>query len=199
DHHQYKVINLQEKRMIPLMDYADAGIEQFRPIITIISDKEFLLVSPLNSGHFMSFGCDPVRGTLEWQSFPRAIGVDYPYSVALLRNNTIEIHNIIDQQLVQRVTLSSKTKTLSTGPGIKVRVAGLMDRLKLGNVLSKLNNDVQSSQSGEDLRNGLSNSFSAVPTRLIMAGSECIMALVTTPLVLQALFRLANYYISIRS
>ncbi|CAG8507415.1 13769_t:CDS:10 [Racocetra fulgida] len=136
DHHQYKVINLQEKRMIPLMDYADAG-------------------------------------------------VDYPYSVALLRNNTIEIHNIIDQQLVQRVPLSSKTKTLSTGPGIKVRVAGLMDRLKSVNVLSKLNNDVQSSQSGEDIRNGLSNSFSAVPTRLIMAGSECIMALVTTPLVIQ--------------
>ncbi|CAG8737798.1 4501_t:CDS:2, partial [Cetraspora pellucida] len=134
DHHQYKLINLQEKRMISLMPYADAGTENFRPIITIISEKEFLLALPTNSGHilttigqFISFGCDPVRGTLEWQSFPRAIGVDYPYSVALLRNNTIEIHNIIDQQLVQRVSLSSKTKTISAGPGIKVRVAGLMD------------------------------------------------------------------------
>ncbi|CAG8810763.1 12505_t:CDS:2, partial [Gigaspora rosea] len=175
DNHQYKLINLHEKRMIPLMPYTNGGSEPFNPIITIISEKEFLLALPPYSGQFMSFGGEPVRGTLEWQNFPRAIGVEYPYTVALLRDNTIEIHNILDQQQqpIQRVSLTSKTKTISIGPGINVRVAGLIDRLKFVNIFS--GDDVQSSQSGEN-RNGHSN-FSTVPTRLIMAGSESITAL----------------------
>lgn len=187
DNHQYKLINLHEKRMIPLMPYTNGGSEPFNPIITIISEKEFLLALPPYSGQmiigqFMSFGGEPVRGTLEWQNFPRAIGVEYPYTVALLRDNTVEIHNILEQKLVQRVSLTSKTKTISIGPGINVRVAGLIDRLKFVNIFSA--DDVQSSQSGENIKNGHSN-FSTVPTRLIMAGSESITALVTTPLVIQ--------------
>src|SRR6266498_3607714 len=82
-------------------------------------------------GQFFSSTGDPVRGILQWNSFPRAISVEFPYVVALLRNNVIEIHNIHEQRLVQHIPLSSKSRTISTGPGIKVQVAGLIDRLKL--------------------------------------------------------------------
>ncbi|CAG8470925.1 27943_t:CDS:10 [Dentiscutata erythropus] len=155
DHNQYKMINLHEKRMIPIQQYTNGSsgssselIKHFKPIITIISENEFLLALPSYSGQFMSFGCEP--------------------------------------QLVQHVPLTPQTKTISAGPGIKVRISDLMDRLKLVNVFSEINNDgEQSSQSGGDIENDQSSLFSNVPTRLILAGSESIMALVTTPLVVQ--------------
>ncbi|CAG8578176.1 17554_t:CDS:10, partial [Acaulospora colombiana] len=46
--------------------------------------------------------------------------VELPYVVALLRNNHIEVHNIMDQKLVQSFQLATKSRTISTGPGIKV-------------------------------------------------------------------------------
>src|ERR1700722_10602971 len=106
-------------------------------------------------GQFITTTGEPVRGLLTWDNFPRAIGVEYPYVVALLRNNVIEVQNILEQKHVQNVQLRSKLRTISTGPGIKVQVTGLMDRLKLesGYLLNKDNNNTSS----EDNNNKSSN------------------------------------------
>src|SRR3954469_8128515 len=87
-----------------------------------------ILILQATIGHFITYTGDAVRGTLQWENFPRAIGVEFPYVVALLRNNVVEVQNMIEQKLVQSVQLKSKLRTISTGPGIKVKVAGLMDR-----------------------------------------------------------------------
>ncbi|CAG8455984.1 9617_t:CDS:10, partial [Acaulospora morrowiae] len=193
DHQWYKLINLKEKRLENVMQYNDRnsamGNEMFKPIITIIGDSEFLLALPANR-QFISFRLEPgrgmwepVRGTLQWQSLPRAIGVELPYVVALLRNNQVEVHNIMDQQLVQSFQLPSKFRTISTGPGIKVRVAGLMERLKLENLFSVAYDD--NSTPPDEFKIGQDNFLPTVPTRLILAGSEFVMALATTPITVQ--------------
>ena len=135
-------------------------------------------------GQCFTISGDPVRGPLQWNSFPRAISVEFPYVVALLRSNVIDIYNIHEQRFVQQVPLSSKSKTISTGPGIKVQVAGLIDRLKLENGCL-LNNshldDNTSSNVDASQQSNQPNFLATVPTRLIIAGSESVVALAATP------------------
>ncbi|CAG8725869.1 7040_t:CDS:2, partial [Funneliformis caledonium] len=169
DLHQYKIINLSTKRM-----------EIVQPYLSDIGDRE------------------AIRGIIQWEGLPRAISVEFPYVVALLRNNTIEIHDITELKLVQREVLSSKSKTISTGPGIKVQVAGLIDKLKLesgyllneDNSSSQLDNNTSSDVDGLQILTGSSsnqsNFLATIPTRLIIAGSESVVALAATPLIVQA-------------
>ena len=92
-----------------------------KPSITVIGPNEFLILSWTGTstlGVFISADGDPVRGTLQWPSHPRSIcqfrvvrfraysltcllGLDYPYVVSLLPNNTIEIHSVETQDIVQ--------------------------------------------------------------------------------------------------
>ncbi|CAI2171240.1 19809_t:CDS:10 [Funneliformis geosporum] len=152
-------------------------------------------------GQFVSSTGEAIRGILQWVGFPRAISVEFPYVVALLRNNTIEIHDITELKLVQRVPLSSKSRTISTGPGIKVQVAGLIDKLKLesgyllneNNPYSPLDNNTSSDVDGLQIlsdqggsSSNQSNFLATIPTRLIIAGSESVVALAATPLTVQA-------------
>ncbi|RIA94527.1 vacuolar sorting protein 39 domain 2-domain-containing protein [Glomus cerebriforme] len=190
DARQYKMINLSAKRMENLFPYeSPVNGDMFKPIITVIGEGEFLLTLPANTGQvtigqFIRYTGDPVRGILQWNNFPRAIGVEFPYVVALLRNNVIEVHNILEQKQVQSVQLPSKSRTISTGPGIKVQVTGLMDRLKLesGYLLNKDDNDDTSSVDNSKAESRNQSSFLAtVPTRLIIAGSESVVALAATP------------------
>uniref|UniRef100_A0A8H8CKT2 CNH domain-containing protein n=1 Tax=Psilocybe cubensis TaxID=181762 RepID=A0A8H8CKT2_PSICU len=77
-----------------------------KPSITVISQNEFLILSWTGAstlGLFVTGDGDPVRGTLEWPSHPEAICLDYPYITSLLPNNTIEIHSVDTQAIVQVV------------------------------------------------------------------------------------------------
>jgi hypothetical protein len=150
----------------------------------------FILILQVTIGHFITYTGDAVRGTLQWDTFPRAIGVEFPYVAALLRNNVIEVQNIIEQKHVQSIQLKSKLRTISTGPGIKVQVTGLMDRLKLesGYLLnednnSNLDNNISSNVDNDKVKSNhnQSNFLATVPTRLIIAGSESVVALAATP------------------
>nr|CAG8434698.1 7037_t:CDS:10 [Entrophospora candida] len=202
DNYQYNLINLRAKHLDNLMTYIDSrndrnspiGADIFKPIVTT------------TIGQFVLSNGDPVRGILQWTSFPRAIGVDYPYVVALLRNNTIEIHNIIDQKLVQTVTLRTKAKTISTGPGIKVQPSEMYKRLKLENRIigrnkktpSESGNSKVINKESDNITSSLNDNKSEVntieqnelltsePTRLIISGVDSVIALAATPLILQA-------------
>ncbi|CAJ0754292.1 15928_t:CDS:10 [Entrophospora sp. SA101] len=202
DNYQYNLINLRAKHLDNLMPYIDSrndrnspiGADIFKPIVTT------------TIGQFVLSNGDPVRGILQWTSFPRAIGVDYPYVVALLRNNTIEIHNIIDQKLVQTVTLRTKAKTISTGPGIKVQPSEMYKRLKLENRIIGQNKKTPSESGNskvinkeiDNIKSSLNDNKSEIntieqnelltsePTRLIISGVDSVIALAATPLILQA-------------
>lgn len=109
-----------------------------RPAIACVASNEFLVASHTGSttlGVFVNELGEPCRGTLEWASNLRSLGtfqfgcscccnltfffsavVDSQYSIALLYNNTIEIHSIHTQEIVQVVQLSSSSPTSSPTP-----------------------------------------------------------------------------------
>ncbi|TPX49226.1 hypothetical protein SeMB42_g02687 [Synchytrium endobioticum] len=109
----YKIINLNTAETIPLFSYDRAA---FRPTLTCIGETgEFLVVTAGNQaqsalGVFVSSSGDPVKGTLQWPMVPKSIAYHFPYIAALLRNNTIHIHNIFSQDLVQIIKLPSNAE-----------------------------------------------------------------------------------------
>ncbi|KAA1474963.1 hypothetical protein DENSPDRAFT_805018 [Dentipellis sp. KUC8613] len=110
DREMYSVLNLEEFSLTPVLPIsqapADSGGPPARPIITVIAENEFLILSwngASTMGLFITGDADPVRGTLEWPAHPMAVTFDYPYVTALLPNQTIEIHNVETQVIAQVV------------------------------------------------------------------------------------------------
>lgn len=107
-----------------------------RPAILAVGADEFLIVSHTGNtalGVFIKENGDPTRGTLEWASNPRSIGqydlatvideakhchtaIEHPYVIALLQNNTIEIHSLHTQEIVQVLSLANILKQPSSTP-----------------------------------------------------------------------------------
>ncbi|KAG9296858.1 hypothetical protein G9A89_006813 [Geosiphon pyriformis] len=200
--YKYRLIDLVQRRMIDIGEYMDShqpqernstpGGGSFKPLTTL--------------GQFVSSKGDPIRGVLRWSSFPRAIGVEYPYVIALLRNNTIEIHNVVNQALIQTIQLSPiEARTISQGPGIKVWVSALLERLRLESCsfyeedsLESMDVQVLSIDDGNNKENterGSSRQMATqfpqpdfvatVPTRILIAGHYSILALAPSPLIVQ--------------
>ncbi|KAI0628613.1 hypothetical protein C8Q77DRAFT_1147065 [Trametes polyzona] len=106
DRENYNVIDLVQASLVPLLPISQAPDTTIlvKPSITVISENEFLILSWTGAstiGVFITGEGDPVRGTLEWPSHPEAVSLDYPYVTTLLPNNTIEIHSIETQTIVQ--------------------------------------------------------------------------------------------------
>ncbi|GAA5872000.1 hypothetical protein JCM1840_004768 [Sporobolomyces johnsonii] len=104
-----------------------------RPAIACVGTAEFLIASHTGSttlGVFINELGDPCRGTLEWASNLRSLVVDSQYSIALLYNNTVEIHSIHTQEIVQVVTLPVSSSPFSFQPRSLVRSSS---GLELGN------------------------------------------------------------------
>jgi len=62
--------------MLPVMPLSHAGEVPAKPIITAISNNEFLIVSTLEGrglAVFISGSGDPVRGTFEYSNYPVAV------------------------------------------------------------------------------------------------------------------------------
>ncbi|KAI3605254.1 hypothetical protein WG66_013121 [Moniliophthora roreri] len=105
----YNIVDLENAQMFPLLPLNQAGDGeplQVQPFITVTGPGEYLLISWTGAsalGIFINSNGEPVRGTLEWPSYPKSVCFDYPYVSTLLPNNTIEIHNVDTQGLVQVV------------------------------------------------------------------------------------------------
>ncbi|KAG0230700.1 transforming growth factor, beta receptor associated protein 1 [Actinomortierella wolfii] len=192
DSQDFGLIDVRAGRMISVLPVSQgrsgtghhAGV--VKPVCAAIGENEFLMASATGSGQttigiFCSASGDPVRGTLQWSSYPRMLGVEFPYVAALLRNNTVEIHNILDQKLVQvvRFDASMEARALVQTPGLPVWVAALSHVLA---TRTKQPEDAQE-QAGQ-LEHALR--LATVPARLLIAGKDGVSALVITPLVLKA-------------
>lgn len=181
--------------MIPVLPVVQstssgANAQVLRPTCIAIAENEFLLASATGSGQtaigiFCTGAGDPVRGTLQWSSYPRALGVEFPYVAALLRNNVIEIHNIIDQKLIQTIRFdpSAELRTLVQGPGLAVWMSMLANVLTMQSTNMSPQMDAQQ-QAETERRQQEANRISTVLARVLVAGKESVSALVTTPLVL---------------
>ncbi|THH03162.1 hypothetical protein EW145_g6477 [Phellinidium pouzarii] len=116
DSENYDMIDLAAATSISLLPFSQIPEESTRvkPLVSPISDEEFLILSnmgPSTMGVFVASNTgDPVRGTLEWPSYPESICLDYPYIAALLSNRTIEIHSIETQAVVQVISAPSTSE-----------------------------------------------------------------------------------------
>jgi len=120
DKEMYSVVDLNAASLIPLLPVSQAFNTPdivVKPSITVINDREFLILSwngENTMGVFITGDAEPVRGTLEWPSHPEAVCLDYPYITTLLPNDTIEIHSIETLTMVQVVSAPPTSPTPST-------------------------------------------------------------------------------------
>ncbi|KAK4050303.1 hypothetical protein OIV83_003624 [Microbotryomycetes sp. JL201] len=123
DKENYSIIDLDAAVALPLLPISQTPNPEFegtnaidpkqRPAIACAGSNEFLIAShtgPTTLGVFVTESGDPCRGTLEWASNLRSLGtchslVDPVYSIALLHNNTIEVHSLKTQAIAQVVQL----------------------------------------------------------------------------------------------
>ncbi|EMD32318.1 hypothetical protein CERSUDRAFT_162060 [Gelatoporia subvermispora B] len=147
DREHYNMIDLEAASLFPLLPLSQAGDGvSIKPSITVVGDNEFLILSWTGAssiGVFITGDGDPVRGTLEWPSHPEAVCLDYPYITTLLPNNTIEIHSIETQAIVQVIPAPPD----SPGPGSGV--TGTLRRTLLASANGFL---VPSTQRSDKLR-----------------------------------------------
>ena len=79
DNVHYNIINLDEASLFPILPLSqaiDPTPFPIKPSITVIGDSEFLILSWTGAstiGVFITGEGDPVRGTLEWPSYPESV------------------------------------------------------------------------------------------------------------------------------
>ncbi|KAF9441751.1 hypothetical protein P691DRAFT_682937 [Macrolepiota fuliginosa MF-IS2] len=109
DDEYYNMVDLDQAslyQLLPLRQSPDPTPFEVKPLITIIVENEFLILSWTGTsalGLFITGEGDPVRGTLTWAGYPKAVCLDYPYITALLPDETIEVHSVETQATVQVV------------------------------------------------------------------------------------------------
>lgn len=198
DNQFYKLINVQQSSVTLLIPTPQVSVMSSTllgtgkqlvpyPLITVIKKDEFLVVSGSAEnqtiGIFVNSNGDAIRGTLQWSSYPKALCVEFPYVAALLRNNTIEIHNILDQALLQTIHLDPtiEPKGMTFAHGIKVWMDVLAKTLKRRPWPELEDNDIdlESQLQREIIR------YSTTVARILIYGKDSILAQITTPLTVQ--------------
>jgi len=126
-----------------------------------------------------------------------SVGVEFPYVVALLRNNSVEIHNLVNQKLVQIIQInpSVEPRTISHGFGVRLLVSELLQKLSWVPLTLHKNDEASTEAEGtkngqadeamEQEKNKIMRKISAVPAQVILGGKDSIMALANTPLIVQ--------------
>ncbi|SGZ31858.1 BQ5605_C042g12021 [Microbotryum silenes-dioicae] len=132
DTENYSIIDLDAAVALPLLPISQApnlddppdvppgGIDpRQRPAIACVGTNEFLVASHTANttlGLFVNESGEPCRGTLEWASNVRSLVVDPSYAIALLHNNTVEIHSLRTQEIAQVVHLPTSSSPLGLQP-----------------------------------------------------------------------------------
>lgn len=204
DTQNYKLINLQQSSVTLLIPTPQVSVTSPtllgsgtqlvpRPLVAVVRKDEFLVVSGSSDnqtiGIFVNSNGDAIRGTLQWSSYPKALCVEFPYVAALLRNNTIEIHNILDQNLLQTISLDASIDAngMTFGHGIKVWMDVLAKRLKR-HIWPPPSRHHENGHYDVDLESQLQREiikYSTAAARILVFGKDSVMAQVTTPLVVQ--------------
>ncbi|KAG8948013.1 hypothetical protein FRC03_000851 [Tulasnella sp. 419] len=73
-------------------------------------ENEFMLTIWTGAGTlgmFMTSSAEPTRGTVEYPQHSTSLSVDYPSTVALLPNNTLEIHSMEGLSIVAVLSCST--------------------------------------------------------------------------------------------
>lgn len=152
DHENYNILDLEEAQLFPILPISQAPGVKVKPHITVISDNEFLILSWTGAstlGLFITGNGDPVRGTLQWASYPLGISLDHPYITTLLPDGTIEVHSVAEQNIVQVIGPPGPSRPISpsAAPGVETQTSQ-----RLAMVASVCGYHVPSSQRSEHMR-----------------------------------------------
>ncbi|KAG2008615.1 hypothetical protein CC2G_014029 [Coprinopsis cinerea AmutBmut pab1-1] len=125
DKENYNMVDLEDAQLFPLLPISQAPSQdgaKIRPMINVISENEFLILSWTGAstlGLFITGDGDPVRGTLEWPSYPLGICLDYPHVTSLLPNGTVEVHSV-DTQAQLQVIPPPPSSSRPTSPAVRL-------------------------------------------------------------------------------
>jgi hypothetical protein len=104
DNTSYNIYDITNGESISLFSYNQT---YGKPLIDTLDENEFMFVTStaqgMGLGVFISSKGDATRGTLQWQYYPNSIAFQYPYMLALMDDNTLAVHNILDQKLIQTI------------------------------------------------------------------------------------------------
>ncbi|CUA73702.1 O-methylsterigmatocystin oxidoreductase [Rhizoctonia solani] len=124
DAENYNIIDLNTLSFLPVMPIPSMSSPGAPPRIIPSGDGGFVVLQASGEGSiavFLTAGGDPGGALIEMPRFPVDIALDPPHFIALLPNNTIEIHNYTQQppQLVQIIPRPEDfaPHTLSMGGG----------------------------------------------------------------------------------
>lgn len=119
----YSVVNLdtgaQTPIGLPISQSTTVSSARIRPSIVpvpVLADEPqptFLITSHSDAGTLGAFirtDGEPTARIIEWPSHPRSVVADFPYVCALLRNDTIEMHDMRTLQHVQTLQVDPATE-----------------------------------------------------------------------------------------
>ncbi|CCG82954.1 Putative uncharacterized protein [Taphrina deformans PYCC 5710] len=128
----YDMIDLDQRAKIPLFPVVQGESNpvgeqyaSFLPHIVSAMPKEFLVASgspesPTTMGLFITLEGEITRGTLMFAAYPIKILVDGKYTIALLSNRTIEIHEMSTQAVLQIIDAPDVTDLTWTSAPVPV-------------------------------------------------------------------------------
>ncbi|KAF8609093.1 hypothetical protein BDV93DRAFT_464075 [Ceratobasidium sp. AG-I] len=129
DAENYNILSLHDYSFLPVMPIPSTTNPGARHRIIPSGDGGFVVLQASGDGGiavFLTAGGDPDGILIEMPSFPIDIAIDPPYFIALLPNNTIEIHNytLNPPAIVQIISrpdgFSPHTLVMSGGTGYLV-------------------------------------------------------------------------------
>eukprot|EP00049_Salpingoeca_infusionum_P006442 m.106954 g.106954 ORF g.106954 m.106954 type:complete len:927 (+) comp13313_c0_seq2:202-2982(+) len=113
---RYNIVNLRTGGTMDLPDYDSKVLP---PLLHWVGPSEFVLgiyCDPQTLGMCFNTNGEPVRAPLQWAQIPEAAAVSQPYIVALCPSiDTLVVHSIADQQLVQLLEFRNGLLVADTG------------------------------------------------------------------------------------
>lgn len=77
DQENYNIIDLKAGSLFPILPLSQANDSvPVKPFILVVAENEFLILSWTGAstlGLFVTADGDPVRGTLQWETHPKAV------------------------------------------------------------------------------------------------------------------------------
>ncbi|WFD00365.1 hypothetical protein MYAM1_003113 [Malassezia yamatoensis] len=110
---------IQTSLGLPISQTNDISSAKIRPCIVpvILEDAQiFVITSHSRSGTlgaFIQSDGEPTEKLLEWPAHPRSVVMDGPFILALLRNDTIEVHDLRCMRRVQQIPVDPEKQPRS--------------------------------------------------------------------------------------
>lgn len=106
---------------LPISRSTNEPSAQVRPSIIAVPDTgatscTFIITSHSDAGTIGALvrqDGEPTGGVVEWPAHPRALALDYPYLCALLRNDTLAVHDLRTLAHIQTTRVPSSARSLA--------------------------------------------------------------------------------------